>query len=153
MQSPLCCEQTRWRLLLLCAAWTTTHPYLFGVNPGIGTLWTGGIKRLAVWRPVVALYTTRFNIQQLYVLPTQYICVFVWISEQTALISLYSINWLVCITETECIYCAVRAESLNNIHITCSLQGRAMAWELSIRHINPAVQVPFHVSPCGIFDR
>jgi hypothetical protein len=37
---------------------------------------------------------------------------FVWISEQTAIISLYNINWLVCITETECVYCAVRAESL-----------------------------------------
>jgi hypothetical protein len=32
----------------------------------------------------------------------------VWISEQTAIISLYSINWLVFITETECVYCAVR---------------------------------------------
>jgi hypothetical protein len=28
---------------------------------------------------------------------------FVWISEQTAIISLYNINWLVCITETECL--------------------------------------------------
>jgi hypothetical protein len=28
---------------------------------------------------------------------------FVWISEQTAIISLYSINWLVCVTETECL--------------------------------------------------
>ena len=36
---------------------------------------------------------------------------FVWISEQTAIISLYSINWLVCITETECVYCAVRTGS------------------------------------------
>jgi len=27
---------------------------------------------------------------------------FVWISEQTAIISPYNINWLVCITETEC---------------------------------------------------
>ena len=34
---------------------------------------------------------------------------FVWISEQTAIISLYSINRLVCVTETECVYCAVRA--------------------------------------------
>ena len=34
---------------------------------------------------------------------------FVWIWEQTAIISVYSINWLVCITETECVYCAVRA--------------------------------------------
>jgi hypothetical protein len=33
----------------------------------------------------------------------------VWIWEQTAIISLYSINWLVCITETECVYCAVRS--------------------------------------------
>jgi len=33
---------------------------------------------------------------------------FVWISEQTAIISLYNNNWLVFITETECVYCAVR---------------------------------------------
>jgi hypothetical protein len=38
-----------------------------------------------------------------------------WISEQTAIISLYSINWLVFITETECVYRAVRTESLNII--------------------------------------
>jgi hypothetical protein len=37
---------------------------------------------------------------------------FVWISEQTAIISLYSINWLVFVTETGCVYCAVRTESL-----------------------------------------
>jgi hypothetical protein len=37
---------------------------------------------------------------------------FVWISEQTAIISLYNINWLLFITETECVYCAVRAESI-----------------------------------------
>ena len=44
---------------------------------------------------------------------------FVWIWEQTAIISLYSINWLVCITETECVYCAVRTESLYIIQVTC----------------------------------
>ena len=33
---------------------------------------------------------------------------FVWIWEQTAIISLYSINWLVFTTETECVPCAVR---------------------------------------------
>ena len=38
---------------------------------------------------------------------------FVWIWEQTAIISLYNINWLVCITETESVYCAVRTGSLN----------------------------------------
>ena len=34
----------------------------------------------------------------------------VWISEQTAIIYLYSIDWLVFITKTECVYCAVRTE-------------------------------------------
>jgi hypothetical protein len=43
---------------------------------------------------------------------------FVWISEQTAIISLYSINWLVCITETECVYCAVRTGALYVIQVT-----------------------------------
>jgi len=37
---------------------------------------------------------------------------FVWIWEQTAIISLYNIKWLVFITETESVYCAVRTGSL-----------------------------------------
>ena len=37
---------------------------------------------------------------------------FVWISEQTAIISLYSINLLVFITQTESVYCAVRTGCL-----------------------------------------
>jgi len=40
---------------------------------------------------------------------------FVWISEQTAIISLHNINWLVCITETESVYCAVRTGYLYTI--------------------------------------
>ena len=40
---------------------------------------------------------------------------FVWIWEQTAIISLYSINWLVCVTETGCVYCAVRTGYLYTI--------------------------------------
>ena len=38
---------------------------------------------------------------------------FVWIWEQTAIISLYNINWLVYITETECVYWAVRTGPLD----------------------------------------
>ena len=38
---------------------------------------------------------------------------FVWIREQTAIISPYNINWQVFITETECVYCAVRTESMS----------------------------------------
>jgi len=38
---------------------------------------------------------------------------FVWIWEQTAIISLYSNNWLLLITEMDCVYCAVRVVPLN----------------------------------------
>jgi hypothetical protein len=39
------------------------------------------------------------------------------ISEQTVIISLCSINWLGFINQTECVYCAVRAWSLNAIQV------------------------------------
>ena len=47
---------------------------------------------------------------------------FLWIWEQTAIISLYGIKWLVFITETECVYCAVRAGPLNTTQVNISLQ-------------------------------
>ena len=59
---------------------------------------------------------------------------FVWIWEQTAIISPYNINWLVCITETECVYCAVRTGSLYIIHISRSLLW-AMEVLTFIRHV------------------
>ena len=54
----------------------------------------------------------QFDSHKFYVLLTQCITCFVWIWEQTAIISLCSINWLIFITETECVYCAVRKGSL-----------------------------------------
>ena len=59
---------------------------------------------------MVTLCTNRFNIQNTHFLPTQYIMCFVWMLEQTAFFTQYSVNWLVFITETECVYCAVRTE-------------------------------------------
>jgi len=47
----------------------------------------------------------------------------VWISEQTAIISLYNINWLVFITETQCVYCAVR---------TCTCHGQLIFSEVTL---------------------
>jgi hypothetical protein len=42
---------------------------------------------------------------------------FVWISEQTAIISLYSINWLFFAAEKEGVFCAVRIEYLSKIYV------------------------------------
>jgi len=53
----------------------------------------------------------QFNIQQFYVLPTQSIYVFC-VDLRTAIFSVYGINWLVFITETVSVYCAVRTGSL-----------------------------------------
>jgi len=48
---------------------------------------------------------------------------FAWIWKQTAIISLYSINWLGFITETECVYCAVRTGSLNVTQVIPCVKG------------------------------
>ena len=64
----------------------------------------------------------QFNIQQLYVLPTLYLC-FVFIWEQTATCTTYSINWLVSITEMKSVYCAVRTGSLNKAVCASCLKG------------------------------
>jgi hypothetical protein len=61
---------------------------------------------------LVKVYTTCSYIVKSTLGPHSVFMCFVWIWEQTAIISLYSINWLVFITETECIYCAVRTGSL-----------------------------------------
>jgi len=49
-----------------------------------------------------------------------FVCI-VWVSEQMATAFMYSINWLVFITETEYVYCAVRTESLNVFQLTFRL--------------------------------
>ena len=51
---------------------------------------------------------------------TVFMC-FVWIWEQTAIISLCNINWLVFITEIQKVYCAVRTGSLYTERINLSL--------------------------------
>ena len=45
---------------------------------------------------------------------TVFMCL-LWISEQTAIISLYNINWLVFITQTQCVYCNPSVSDRNPI--------------------------------------
>ena len=61
---------------------------------------------------------------------------FIWIWKQTEIISLYSINWLVCITETESVYCAVRTGSLYIIQITCFVWISDQTAVISLYSIN-----------------
>ena len=66
---------------------------------------------------------------------------FVWIWEQTAIISIYIINWLVCITETECVYCAVRNGSLYILHFYSGIE-RVDKEEMMSRHNNEDREIP-----------
>ena len=70
---------------------------------------TGFYNRdLTLYSPVVTICTTSLTFNNSTFCPHSVFMCFMWISEQTAIISLYNINWLVFITETECVYCAVR---------------------------------------------
>ena len=53
--------------------------------------------------PVVTICTTSLTFNNSTFCPHSVFMCFVWISEQTAIISLYIINWLVYITETVCL--------------------------------------------------
>ena len=61
---------------------------------------------------------------------------FVWIWKQTAIISLYNINWLVFITETESVYCAVRTGSLYIIQVMCFVWIWEQTAIISLYNIN-----------------
>jgi len=83
----------------------TGYPLLSPVSPSLP------LPFVTVCHHVSTGLYHQFNIHKFYVLPTQFMYVFVWIWEQTAIISLHSINLLVFITEMECVYCAVRTGS------------------------------------------
>jgi hypothetical protein len=56
--------------------------------------------------PRESVFTARYVLHSKFCPHSVFMC-FVWIWGQIAIISLYSINRLVFITETECVYCAV----------------------------------------------
>ena len=60
-----------------------------------------------MYRTVVTICTASLTFTNSTSCPHSVLICLVWIWEQTAIVSLYSINWLVFITE-ECVYCAVR---------------------------------------------
>jgi hypothetical protein len=74
------------------------------------------------------VFTARYVLHCTFCPHSVFMC-FVWIWEQTAIISLYNIDWLVFITETQCVYCAVRTRS---VYVIC-VNGLAV-WLMPGRH-------------------
>ena len=65
-------------------------------------------RDLTLYSPVVTICTASLTFNNSTFCPHTVFMCFVWIWEQTAIISLYNINWQVFITETQCVHCAVR---------------------------------------------
>ena len=63
--------------------------------------------------PVVTIRTANLTCNKATFCPHNVFIGFIWIWEQTAIISLYNTYWLVFITNTESVYCVVRTGSLN----------------------------------------
>ena len=77
---------------------------------------------LTLQSPVVTTRTTSSTFSNPTFCPHSVFMCFVWISEQTAIISLYNISWLYFTTETECVYCVIRTGSLYMINVNPSVQ-------------------------------
>jgi hypothetical protein len=86
-----------------------------------------------MYRTVVTICTASLTFSNSAFCPHSVFMCFVWIWEKTAIISLYSVNWLVCITGTECVYCAVRTGCLNTVLV---FEVRAMAQVVGRRPVH-----------------
>jgi hypothetical protein len=75
---------------------------------------------------------------------------FLWFLQETVIIFLYNINWMVFITETECVYCAVRSGSLNTNQVTVRICSRDVAQAASLLPLISEWRVPSQVSPYEI---
>jgi len=85
---------------------------------------------LILYSPVVTICTTSLTFNNSTFCPHSAFMFFVCISEQRAIISLYNINWLVFITQTQCVYCAVRTGTSNVIQIIS-----ALFWDITQRQV------------------
>jgi len=67
------------------------------------------VTNVTVYSPVVTIHTAILTLTNSTFCPHSVFMCFVWLWEQTGIISLYSTDWLVFVSETECVYCAVRS--------------------------------------------
>ena len=87
---------------------------------------------------MVIICTTSLTFNNSTFCPHSVFVCFVWIWEQTSIISLNNINWLVFITETKCVYCAVGVRSATSFRkgskprrSDCQLQSDLDIWTVS----------------------
>jgi hypothetical protein len=115
---------------LQCYRWSivSCSPNLHdGLSPVVGCQWLivqhthdcpsyiKAVFSVCYQRRRVTMCTASLTFSKSTFCPHSVFMCFVWISEHTAIISLYSINWLVFITEAEWVHCTVRTEFLDTV--------------------------------------
>jgi hypothetical protein len=91
---------------------------------------------------VVSICTNWFKLKKNSSCPHSVFMCVVWIWEQTAIISLYSIKWLVFITEMECVYCAVWTGYLYVIQVNFWVERvKRMYVNTGLRNVNARFNV------------
>jgi hypothetical protein len=120
-------------------------------HPPIECLWW---KNLIFARkqqnPLVTISTTSLTFTNSTFCPHSAFMRFVWIWEKTAIFSLYSINWLVFITETEYVYCAVRTGSLIILITPSMLHSHGSSGQSPTSHCVDPDSVPIN-SMCNVW--
>ena len=105
-----------------------------------------------MYRTVVTICTTSLTSNNSTFCPTHavFMC-FVWISEQTAFISLYNINWLVFVTETDSVYCAVRTEYWYTLQTNRNITRQCLGsgGQPSAPHRGDSCSAPCHCLRCS----
>jgi hypothetical protein len=101
-----------WRteIWLTASSWYPWRKSPFILRTVIPTFPVGNMfqmRCLQPLKPISSFKCRQIYANKLYVLPTQCIYVFCMDLRKTAIISLRIINGMVCIMETECVYCAV----------------------------------------------
>ena len=97
-----------------CQLFLSSHSCCHGYGPAVAATQNSGVSITitaalpTLYSPVITICTASLTFSNSTFCPHSVFMCFVWISEQTAIISLYNINWLVCITEKDSVYCAVR---------------------------------------------
>jgi len=112
-------------------------------------------RYLTLCSPAVTICTTSLTFNNSTFCPHSVFLCFVWIWEQTAISSLYSVNWLVFITENDCVYCAVRAGSLYIMRVNFHLayRVRSEATQFQICGAQSGIWTVVRLSPVGAAHR
>ena len=108
---------------------------------------------ITLYSPAVTICTASLTLTNSTFCQHSVLPCFVWISEQTAISPLYNINWLVVITEPECVYCAVRTGTSDSFQVPRNIQYTAYSIQYTVYCIQHTVYSIQYTVYCTLYTR